>query len=70
MKESSNIYHKQNRERERERERENDPLECIFSNMEMASIAIHATISADILKPQKRKLSYLFTIILTNSPQY
>lgn len=25
------------------------PLECIFSNMEIASIAMHATISMDIL---------------------
>jgi len=26
------------------------PLECIFSKMEIASIAMHATISMDILK--------------------
>lgn len=38
-------------------EKENYPLECIFSNMETASIAIHDTISADILKPQNRKYS-------------
>lgn len=30
--------------------RDNYPLECTFSNMEIASIAIHATISMDILE--------------------
>lgn len=33
-------------------ENEPHPLECIFSNMEIASIAIHATISVDILDPK------------------
>lgn len=53
------IYNKHNQENE------HHPLECIFSNMEIASIAIHATISVDILNPQKRVSYATFIKTLT-----
>lgn len=42
-----------NQKQYQEKENHPHPLECIFSNMETASIAMHDTISADILKPRK-----------------
>jgi len=46
-KENPCINHKYNQENE------SHPLQCIFSNIEIASIAMHATISVDILDPKK-----------------
>jgi hypothetical protein len=39
------------------REMATNPFECIFSSMEIASIAMHATISTDILKTKTNYVS-------------